>query len=358
MSSHVLIIGGGIGGLCLAHGLKKHNISFQIFERDAAQDYRAQGYRIRVAREAVEALKYLFDDETWRLFELTCGETKLKPIPEIDATTGKVDLPNMEDFKAIVGKGPPKGSGPPSKPYTVDRTVFREVLLRGLESHMSWGKALEKYDITWSGVKASFKDGSSAEGSFIIGADGAHSIVRGQHLPDHPILDTTGRCIYGKTVITPELMDVLEPTITEGGFLAVKDRSRKQIITLVCEPVVFPNKAGMREEGFQPPQDYLYWVMSAQPEVLGLAKDGAPHLTSEETEKLAREVTKDWSDKVRPVVANQKSGETAILQIMSVPEDFGTWEPNERVTLIGDAVHLMVSPRYQRYSMIYEKYIY
>ena len=104
---------------------------------------------------------------------------------------------------------------------------------------------------------------------------------------------------------------------------------------------MFPNRAKMILEGFQCPDDYLYWVMSTQPDVLDIPKDEVPHLTSQQAEKLALQVAEKWHGTVRPIVERQVHGQTAVLPINSVPPDFGTWEPNERVTLLGDAVHLM-----------------
>lgn len=43
---HVLIIGAGLGGLSLAQSLRKQEISFEIFERDADEDARFQGWAI------------------------------------------------------------------------------------------------------------------------------------------------------------------------------------------------------------------------------------------------------------------------------------------------------------------------
>lgn len=43
---HVLIAGGGLGGLSLAQTLRKQGISFEIFERDADKDARFQGWAI------------------------------------------------------------------------------------------------------------------------------------------------------------------------------------------------------------------------------------------------------------------------------------------------------------------------
>ncbi|WP_442809931.1 NAD(P)-binding protein [Streptomyces sp. NBC_01321] len=49
MSTHplrVIIVGGGIGGLCLAQGLHAAGISVAVYERDAAPDARLQGWGV------------------------------------------------------------------------------------------------------------------------------------------------------------------------------------------------------------------------------------------------------------------------------------------------------------------------
>jgi salicylate hydroxylase len=43
---HIIIIGGGLGGLTLAQGLKKNGISCAVYEKDKSKSDRLQGYRI------------------------------------------------------------------------------------------------------------------------------------------------------------------------------------------------------------------------------------------------------------------------------------------------------------------------
>jgi len=43
---HVIIIGGGLGGLSLAQGLKKNGISCALYEKATSKTDRLQGYRI------------------------------------------------------------------------------------------------------------------------------------------------------------------------------------------------------------------------------------------------------------------------------------------------------------------------
>jgi 2-polyprenyl-6-methoxyphenol hydroxylase-like FAD-dependent oxidoreductase len=331
MPNNVIIAGAGIGGLAIAHGLKKHGIPFHIYERDSGKDYRAQGYRIRVARDAVNSLQWLFDNTTWQEFELTCGETRLVKIAEIDAGTAEVNDPDIELSGSV-----PSGV----KPYTVDRTMFREVMLRGLGMHISWAKEVERYEEAEASITVHFADGSLVEGALLIGADGAHSKVRQQYIPNHQILPTGGFCIYGKTELTQDFIENVEPAVLRG-MSALKDRTLPQYTVTVMEPVVFQRRDEMRKAGFTCPQDYLYWVLSGSKQALGL-QDGF-RKTPEQSAAIAEHIARTWHPAVKGILTQQLPGSTSLIPINSVPRDFGNigWQSGSRVTLIGDAVHIM-----------------
>lgn len=333
-SPHVLIIGAGISGLALAHGLQKHGISFHLYERDHNQNYRAQGYRLRIAADAVAALEHLLPTKVWNTFEMTCGEMRFRSsIPSIDAETGAVGLSGRS-----IEQDPSK-----PQPRTVDRTVFRDVLLRGLpEDSVTYGKSFDRYEETPSGVQVFFADGSHVDGTLLVGADGTRSRVRRQFLPDMKVLDTGARCIYGKTPLTPELARNLTPELM-GGISGIRDRSNEYIMSMVVEPIIFPNREQMMHQGIVAPHDYLYWVLVARPQVMGLPEVGDPHLTAAESEDLALKVTNAWHPSVRAIIEAQRRGETATLTMSSVGSDLDLWKPQEHVTLIGDAVHPMVA---------------
>ena len=53
---HVIVIGGGIGGLCLAQGLKRAGISVAVYERDRTLTDRLQGYRVHINPSGSRAL--------------------------------------------------------------------------------------------------------------------------------------------------------------------------------------------------------------------------------------------------------------------------------------------------------------
>jgi len=330
--THILIIGGGLGGLALAHGLKKSSTPFHVFEQDPTPEFRAQGYRLKINPDGAAALKSVLSPEMWEYFEQTCTDSKV----------GETDF-NAIDGSILASRA---GSGVrrEMKVWTADRTVLRRILQEGLEGHISYGKQLKSYSITDDGVTAEFKDGSTEEGVLIVGADGVRSAVRRQHLPDHKPLDTNGSCIYGKTPLTPKLMERF-PARAVKWMTLVYDKTPTTMmldtdetpLTLLLEPIRFQNN----EYRDKLPMDYIYWVLIARTGVFGKPSSELLRLNGEESAKLSLELTEEWHPSFRVLLELQDTTQSSILRVDSANPIIPPWESSSRVTLIGDAIHVM-----------------
>ncbi|KAE8447919.1 hypothetical protein EG329_009991 [Mollisiaceae sp. DMI_Dod_QoI] len=345
MSAHILIIGGGIGGLALAQGLRKHNISFTIFERDPTPISRAQGYRVRVAGGGAEALCYCLDDELWDLFEKSCADMRF----------GMTRL-NALDASKVPGNGPPggmhrgaslnrfgnggtEGSSKAMSAYTVDRTMLRALLLLSQDGNVEFGKAFTHYEITCNGVKAFFADGTSAEGTLLVGADGVASPVRKQLLPRHRYVDTNLRSVYGKTPISPEFEARFAPEAM-NHMTVIQDST--PLLTFL-EPVRFPTNIPEATNNRLPQtEDYVYWVFGGDTTDMGARDETFRHLTGKEAADLTRKLTESWHPSIKPLFEMQNEDQAAPLRLLSAKPEKPEFKPNGRVTLMGDAAHAMM----------------
>jgi 2-polyprenyl-6-methoxyphenol hydroxylase-like FAD-dependent oxidoreductase len=61
----VLIAGGGLSSLLLAQALRCAAIPFQIYERDASLSFRAQGYRLRLSAQGLDAIESVLSREDY-----------------------------------------------------------------------------------------------------------------------------------------------------------------------------------------------------------------------------------------------------------------------------------------------------
>jgi 2-polyprenyl-6-methoxyphenol hydroxylase-like FAD-dependent oxidoreductase len=85
----VVIIGGGIGGLTLAQGLKRAGVSAAVYERDRTLTDRLQGYRVHIGPTGSLALHQSLPPHLFEVFDRTCGAPNtinaLPPVKQIVA---------------------------------------------------------------------------------------------------------------------------------------------------------------------------------------------------------------------------------------------------------------------------------
>lgn len=343
---HILIIGAGLAGLGLAQGLKQANIPFHVFERDTSASFRAQGYRIRIGPDGAGAIRRLVPEELWLAFEATSAEV-VHGGTQLDVLTGE-ESAFMGGRTAFMGGR----AGPPpqmlqGKAYNVDRAMLRDVLLQGLEGRISFGKRLERFEVLHGEVVVYFADGSSERDAFLVGADGARSVVRKQLIPEMVVLDTEGRAVFGKTVITDELIREMHPKIGRG--ITVTAQNYEERLRLFCDGMRFDREAASSVEkqlGIHVPKDYIYWVLLFRADMISEEQlKSLHHFSEEQSAQLSIDMTAAWNEQLRAVVKHQKVDAASTLAFLTASPDFASsWSSKPAnttccATLIGDSAH-------------------
>jgi 2-polyprenyl-6-methoxyphenol hydroxylase-like FAD-dependent oxidoreductase len=183
----VLVIGGGLGGLCLAQGLHKAGISVAVYERDSEPSARTQGYRIHIDSRGDQALRECLPPNLYKLFLATRGQesTGLTVFSDVNGQLKEVVTRHFPEdgSSAFVTVG-----------SAMDRLMLRQVLLAGLDDVVHFGKEFTRYELQHdSTVRAYFADGTSAFGDVLVAADGISSRIREQFLPHAEVIDTGTR---------------------------------------------------------------------------------------------------------------------------------------------------------------------
>jgi len=309
----VLIVGGGIGGLCLAHGLRADGIEVRVFERTVRRTDWLQGYRIHINPDGAGALRACLPAANWKQFLATVSDgdggfsfltPELRPLLEL--SDDDVNAPDPD---------------PARRHHGVSRIGLREALLAGLDEALEYGREFVRYEVAGGRVVAHFADGGTAEGDLLVGADGANSRVRGQFLPAAERIDTGVIAVAGKHWLTSEAG--LPTTLT--------DRTN----------VVMPTGPGSLFTSSWSPSDpgagggYVLWGYS----------DAAQHLPVDGLDGaglrdlIGRRIA-GWHPLLRQLVAGSDPETVNAVRVRSAPPRVAPW-PTGPVTLLGDAIHSM-----------------
>ncbi|WP_294276492.1 NAD(P)-binding protein [uncultured Chryseobacterium sp.] len=174
-SKRIAIIGAGLGGLCLAQGLKKNGLNATVFEKDASLNARTQGYRIRINEPGRKSLEKCLPQNLYQLFIDTCAASSSgMNVLTTSLESSKNDLVESwsDGIKEI----------PDLKP---NRLTLREILLHGLEENISFGKELTDWiELDNHQVKLVFADGTTYTADLVIAADGVHSKIGKEYCKD------------------------------------------------------------------------------------------------------------------------------------------------------------------------------
>ncbi|KAM5349688.1 hypothetical protein ACJ41O_006193 [Fusarium nematophilum] len=317
-SKPILISGAGVASLLLAQSLRLSKIPFRIFERDASFVFRAQGYRLRLSTEGLDAIESVLDAQTWQHFWDKCGKTGGTGFTAFDAVTGEQTEHTMpENLASREGKV-----------VGIARGDMRKVFAEGCEDHIEWAKNVTGYELTDDGVRAIFADGTkSIEGSMLISGEGIYSKVAKQVSGGKiKVYDTGARGIHGQAPTTAF------KGLGEGVF-RLRDGTRSDGSVFIITNV--------RSGDMHDPNIQFGWTMGGQPGVIRAPNDDYT-IVGKQAADIAKTIAKDWHPRFKPLFDEMAESEAAFWKITcSTPSGVPEWPNEPRVTVIGDAVHSM-----------------
>jgi 2-polyprenyl-6-methoxyphenol hydroxylase-like FAD-dependent oxidoreductase len=327
------IIGGGMGGLCLANGLKKAGISVAVYERDQSPDSRPQGYRIHIDPQGSTALHACLPPDMWDLFRSTGGDFS----QGFSVVTEQ--LHELLNLARVSGRGDAI-----ARHRSISRITLRRILLAGLEQEVQFNKRFLRYEETFGGgVRAHFEDGSSAQVDLLVAADGVNSDVRKQYLPHAEPIDTGVVGIGGTLPLTDGVMALAPHLLLDGPVMVVPATACSMFMAMWKRSAAAAQT--LRRLGVDGPlsgdEDYLILALGGRPDFFGLGQQAASVTGSRLKDTLRRTVA-GWHPTLRKLVEMMDEQQLFLNRVRTAPAV--AWEPTH-ITLLGDAIHSMTPYR-------------
>ena len=322
----VLIIGAGLGGLTLLHGLRTAGVDAHVYERSPRHGGQPASYGIHLDADGLRALHNSLPAENFKQIDA-------------DAVTAPLIIrfrdPRHGILATVDKRFPEHATDPVTKRRAISRGKLREALLLGTDTTAEpithWEKTFDRYEQSSTGVRAYFTDGSRADGDLLVGADGSNSRVRRQRLPDLQRHDLGITNIAGRVPLTRELAATLPADLTDGGINNVVPAGQGWMF-LSTWATGDPDNTDLSSGADR----YIVWAWAAAASSYSAGIDDydGTHLKALVTDRIST-----WSDPLRAVVAATVPAAINTVPLRTMPQ-LPPWTPST-VTLLGDAIHNM-----------------
>lgn len=325
-SLHVLIIGGGLAGMSLAHGLKKNDIPFTIVDRETSPRGRNWGVTLSWGHAQLERL---LPADLWANLQ------QCQPDASLNVKTSEKQCILVRDGKTgeVLNAAPFPGI----RRLQIQKTKRNWAKGLGIQ----YGKKLVDIETLDGGdddrrrVLAKFEDGTSIAASVIVGADGGVSNVRrwllGAERAEQEVLPYT--FMNFPFTLPADKAVWLDNEMNPNVDVAPHPKSMYMGIFLLDKP------------DLERPETWVFYILTTWP-VENDTKGKEDQTSADRLRRLRRQM-EGWADPYKTII------ELLPDDVEIAKNQLRIWHPQPwdnhggRVTLAGDAAHSMTFHRGQ-----------
>jgi 2-polyprenyl-6-methoxyphenol hydroxylase-like FAD-dependent oxidoreductase len=321
----VLIAGAGLGGLCLAHGLRQAGVDVQVLERRPTPADQPSSYGIHLNAHGLAALHACLPAASWE--QLTAAAVPARDIVRFYDQ-------QLKPLAVLDHEASGSTADPVTRRRAISRGALRDALLLGLNTQtrgaadvVQWGHAVTGFETAPDGrVTVRCADGSHATADLLVGADGSNSRIRGQLLPGVDRQELGILNIAGRVPLTAEIAGQLPAPLVDGAVNNIVPAGPGWMFVSTWPAGSLEGEA----------RSFAVWAWAA---ARGSYPAGIDDYKPQQLRDLVSGHVAGWSPALRRLVAATDPATVSPVPLRTMAA-LGAWPPSN-VTLLGDAIHNM-----------------